>query len=139
MSFLFDQQYKTQRYTIYYNAAIIKTKHNGKCINVHFILWTPSLTNMHVLFFCPGCQQSEAARVSTSLQPLRLTSYTHGRGSQGHVHAQQLPLRLLHPLPGGFPRLDPLQSGAAPNQDDPHHTRKRSEQEEHQAPVMELN
>ena len=89
------------------------------------------------LFLCPGREQSEAARISASLQALRLTINTFARGSEGHVHTSKLPLRLLHPLPAGLPRLDPLQGGAAPNpRPHPDHTRQRSQQEEHQAPVM---
>lgn len=101
-------------------------------------------TSMFLLLFHPGCQQSEAARVSASLQALWFASNTPGRGSEGNMHTSQLWLRLLHPLPGGFPRFNPLQSGAAPTsplllQVDPTHTRQRSQQEERQAPVTEQN
>lgn len=113
-----------------------------KCVNVHFVLWTLALTNVHVLCsaFCPGRQHSETAPVSTSLQALWFTSNTFAWGSEGHLHAPQLSLWLLHPLPGGLPRLDPLQSGATPTllQDHPDRPRQRSQQEEHQALVTEL-
>lgn len=67
---------------------------------------TPS--KLKVLLLCPGCQQSEAARIVASLQALRLAGQAFGRGSEGDVHAPQLPLWLLHPMPGALPWLNPV-------------------------------
>lgn len=89
-----------------------------------------------------GRQPPEAARVPAPLQALRLAGDEPRRGSEGHVQELQLPLRILHLLPAGLPRLHPLQGGAAPvllllHQEQPAHTRQRSQQEERQAPVSE--
>lgn len=45
-----------------------------------------------VLLLQPGCQWTEAARIPAPLQALRLAGEAFGRGSEGDLHAQQLPL-----------------------------------------------
>lgn len=76
-----------------------------KCIVTCLITPLPWSWLTDCSVFTTGCQHPEESRGVEVLPAVQLASTLRQRHEAGRVHAGQLQVRLLHPLPGGFPWL----------------------------------